>query len=119
MRDGLLDVPVQRTSPDRPVAASDRTQRGLGYHCSLNHVIRHQHFRHRSIVTSTDAWRETIYLLRSPANARRLMEAVARDKARNATAAKRTDELEALAADLARRSGGLDDDAADLQEGFG
>jgi antitoxin YefM len=27
-----------------------------------------------------DSWQETIYLLRSPANARRLMEAVARDK---------------------------------------
>lgn len=27
-----------------------------------------------------DAWQETIYLLRSPANARRLMEAVARDQ---------------------------------------
>lgn len=28
-----------------------------------------------------DAWQETVYLLRSPENARRLMEAVARDKA--------------------------------------
>lgn len=28
-----------------------------------------------------DSWRETVYLLRSPENARRLMEAVARDKA--------------------------------------
>jgi hypothetical protein len=28
-----------------------------------------------------DSWRETLYLLRSPENARRLMEAVARDKA--------------------------------------
>ena len=27
-----------------------------------------------------DSWQETIYLLRSPANARRLMEAVERDK---------------------------------------
>ncbi|MBV9514811.1 MAG: type II toxin-antitoxin system Phd/YefM family antitoxin [Mycobacteriaceae bacterium] len=27
-----------------------------------------------------DAWQETVYLLRSPQNARRLMEAVARDK---------------------------------------
>jgi antitoxin YefM len=27
-----------------------------------------------------DSWQETIYLLRSPANAQRLMEAVARDK---------------------------------------
>ncbi|MFD3803171.1 type II toxin-antitoxin system Phd/YefM family antitoxin [Streptomyces sp. NPDC058611] len=27
-----------------------------------------------------DAWQETVYLLRSPANARRLMEAVARDR---------------------------------------
>jgi antitoxin YefM len=29
-----------------------------------------------------DSWQATIYLLRSPANARRLMEAVARDKSR-------------------------------------
>lgn len=28
-----------------------------------------------------DAWQKTVYLLRSPENARRLMEAVARDKA--------------------------------------
>ena len=28
-----------------------------------------------------DSWQETIYLLRSPENARQLMEAVARDKA--------------------------------------
>ena len=27
-----------------------------------------------------DSWQETIYLLRSPENARRLMEAVARDQ---------------------------------------
>jgi antitoxin YefM len=27
-----------------------------------------------------DSWQETVYLLRSPENARRLMEAVARDK---------------------------------------
>ncbi|MBP0460361.1 type II toxin-antitoxin system Phd/YefM family antitoxin [Streptomyces montanisoli] len=46
-----------------------------------------------------DAWQETIYLLRSPANARRLMEAVARDKAGSAVAAKPMDELESLAGD--------------------
>lgn len=28
-----------------------------------------------------DSWQETVYLLRSPENARRLMEAVARDRA--------------------------------------
>ena len=44
-----------------------------------------------------DSWHETIYLLRSPANARRLMEAVARDKARHATVVKTMEELEALA----------------------
>lgn len=31
--------------------------------------------------TDDDGWQETEYLLRSPENARRLMEAVARDKA--------------------------------------
>ena len=30
--------------------------------------------------TDYDAWQETVYLLRSPENARRLMEAVSRDK---------------------------------------
>ncbi|UHJ58591.1 type II toxin-antitoxin system Phd/YefM family antitoxin (plasmid) [Mycolicibacterium fortuitum] len=33
-----------------------------------------------------DAWQETVYLLRSPENARRLMEAVARDKDSTSTA---------------------------------
>lgn len=44
-----------------------------------------------------DSWQETIYLLRSPANARRLMEAVARDKSGLGTVAKGMEELEALA----------------------
>jgi antitoxin YefM len=44
-----------------------------------------------------DSWQETIYLLRSPANARRLMEAVARDKSGQPMVAKSMDELEALA----------------------
>ncbi|WP_284578752.1 type II toxin-antitoxin system prevent-host-death family antitoxin [Streptomyces sp. 2P-4] len=44
-----------------------------------------------------DAWQETVYLLRSPANARRLMEAVERDRAGTATVAKSMEELQALA----------------------
>ena len=44
-----------------------------------------------------DSWQETIYLLRSPANAQRLMEAVARDKSGQAAVVKTMDELEALA----------------------
>ena len=44
-----------------------------------------------------DSWQETIYLLRSPANARRLMEAVARDKAGTSTVAKTIEEMESLA----------------------
>jgi antitoxin YefM len=44
-----------------------------------------------------DSWQETIYLLRSPANARRLMEAVARDKSHQATVVKTMEELDALA----------------------
>ena len=44
-----------------------------------------------------DSWQETIYLLRSPANARRLMEAVARDKSGEATVVKTMEELGALA----------------------
>jgi antitoxin YefM len=44
-----------------------------------------------------DSWQETIYLLRSPANARRLMEAVARDKSSHASIAKTMEELQALA----------------------
>ena len=44
-----------------------------------------------------DSWQETIYLLRSPANARRLMEAVARDKSGQASVVKTMEELNALA----------------------
>jgi antitoxin YefM len=44
-----------------------------------------------------DSWQETIYLLRSPANARRLMEAIGRDKSSQASVAKTMDELRALA----------------------
>jgi antitoxin YefM len=44
-----------------------------------------------------DSWQETIYLLRSPDNARRLMEAVARDKSGQASVAKTIEELRALA----------------------
>jgi antitoxin YefM len=43
-----------------------------------------------------DSWQETIYLLRSPANARRLMEAVARDRAGDAGIVKTMEELESL-----------------------
>jgi antitoxin YefM len=47
-----------------------------------------------------DSWQETVYLLRSPENARRLMEAVARDKAGRAAHpvhAKTIDDLEEMA----------------------
>ena len=44
-----------------------------------------------------DSWQETIYLLRSPANARRLMEAVARDKSGQTDVVKTMEELQALA----------------------
>jgi antitoxin YefM len=44
-----------------------------------------------------DSWQETIYFLRSPANAQRLMEAVARDKAGEAGAARTLDELRNMA----------------------
>jgi antitoxin YefM len=43
-----------------------------------------------------DAWQETIYLLRSPANARRLMEAVARDRAGLTGTTRTLDELQDL-----------------------
>ncbi|USQ88699.1 type II toxin-antitoxin system Phd/YefM family antitoxin [Streptomyces phaeoluteigriseus] len=46
-----------------------------------------------------EAWQETVYLLRSPANARRLMEAVARDKAGRSTVVKSFEELRDLAGD--------------------
>jgi antitoxin YefM len=56
-----------------------------------------------SVLMSADdyeAWQETVYLLRSPANARRLMEAVARDRAGDAAAVTKTlDELQDLAGD--------------------
>jgi antitoxin YefM len=44
-----------------------------------------------------DSWQETIYLLRSPANARRLMEAGARDRYGDSGVAKTMEELHALA----------------------
>ncbi|MFF3285666.1 type II toxin-antitoxin system Phd/YefM family antitoxin [Streptomyces sp. NPDC003023] len=47
-----------------------------------------------------DSWQETIYLLRSPANAHRLMEAVARDRAGETTIARTMEELETMAGDV-------------------
>jgi antitoxin YefM len=47
-----------------------------------------------------DSWQETVYLLRSPENARRLMEAVARDKSAQPLSAqynKSIDELKEMA----------------------
>ncbi len=47
-----------------------------------------------------DSWQETVYLLRSPENARRLMEAVARDKTSHpapASYTKSIDELQEMA----------------------
>jgi antitoxin YefM len=44
-----------------------------------------------------DSWQETVYLLRSPENARRLMEAVARDKAAQPAHVTSIDELQELA----------------------
>ena len=56
--------------------------------------------RANAVLVSKEDWDsivETNYLLRSPANARRLMEAVARDKSGQATAVRTIEELEALA----------------------
>ena len=47
-----------------------------------------------------DSWQETTYLLRSPVNARRLMEAIARDKESRPVITKTLEELEALAGDV-------------------
>lgn len=45
-----------------------------------------------------DSWQETVYLFRSPANARSLMEAVARDKAEHSTPVSKTlDKLQEMA----------------------
>jgi antitoxin YefM len=44
-----------------------------------------------------DSWQETVYLLRSPVNAQRLMEAVARDKAGEPGVARTIDELRDMA----------------------
>jgi antitoxin YefM len=43
-----------------------------------------------------DSWQETVYLLRSPENARRLMQAVARDKASLPVAAEYTKSIDEL-----------------------
>lgn len=47
-----------------------------------------------------DSWQETIYLLRSPANARRLMEAIARDKEGHPVITKTMEELKDLAGEV-------------------
>ncbi|MFE9564496.1 type II toxin-antitoxin system Phd/YefM family antitoxin [Streptomyces sp. NPDC006487] len=44
-----------------------------------------------------DSWQETVYLLRSPENAKRLMEAVARDREGAATVTRTLDELKEMA----------------------
>lgn len=44
-----------------------------------------------------DSWQETVYLLRSPENAKRLMEAVARDREGATTVARTLDELKEMA----------------------
>jgi antitoxin YefM len=49
-----------------------------------------------------DSWQETVYLLRSPENARRLMEAVARDRAGHAAVPSVTKSLD----DLREMAGG-------------
>lgn len=51
-----------------------------------------------------DSWQETVYLLRSPENARRLMEAVARDRAGHAAVPSVTKSLD----DLREMAGGQD-----------
>lgn len=49
-----------------------------------------------------DSWQETVYLLRSPENARRLMEAVARDRAGRSSTPGHTTSI----ADLREMAGG-------------
>ncbi|AWZ07538.1 MULTISPECIES: type II toxin-antitoxin system Phd/YefM family antitoxin [unclassified Streptomyces] len=44
-----------------------------------------------------DSWQETVYLLRSPENAKRLMEAVARDREGAITVTRTLDELREMA----------------------
>ena len=44
-----------------------------------------------------DSWQETVYLLRSPENAKRLMEAVARDRADHVAVTASLDELREMA----------------------
>ncbi len=44
-----------------------------------------------------DAWQETVYLLRSPENARRLMDAVARDRSGGDASTVSIDQLREMA----------------------
>ena len=44
-----------------------------------------------------ESWQETVYLLRSPENAKRLMEAVARDRAGHSGITTSVDELQEMA----------------------
>jgi len=98
------DIAVQIAArEDRMISASEARQRLFPLLEQVN--TDHQPVRITSkagdaVLMSADdydSWQETVYLLRSPENARRLMEAVARDKARHPALTKSVDELREMA----------------------
>lgn len=101
----LYDVHVQRTRKGHAmsISASEARQRLFPLLEQVN--TDHQPVRITSkagdaVLMSAndyDSWQETVYLLRSPENARRLMEAVARDKAGHPGSTKSIDELREMA----------------------
>jgi antitoxin YefM len=98
-----ITVPVGRSVPEMAISASEARSHLFPLLQQVNddHVpVRITSKAGDAVLMSAedfDSWQETIYLLRSPANARRLMEAVARDKAGQASVAKTMEELNALA----------------------
>ena len=68
-----------------------------------DHTVKHVTSNKGNVVIMAEddynGWQETIYLLRSPANAARLMAAVERDKAGGSRVHKTMEELEALTGD--------------------
>jgi antitoxin YefM len=100
------DNPVRNLEVDMAISASEARQRLFPLIQQVNNDHEPVRIASRAgdaVLMSAadyDSWQETVYLLRSPENARRLMEAVARDKASRTAPANHTksiDELEEMA----------------------
>ena len=103
---GQYEQSVQNLEVDMAISASEARQRLFPLIQQVNNDHEPVRIASRAgdaVLMSAadyDSWQETVYLLRSPENARRLMEAVARDKASRTVPANHTksiDELEEMA----------------------